>query len=445
MIGRWLRSVVPLAAGAAWLCAALAAAESRPPIVVTEGSAKSYRAAVQRFAERGASPDAARPARLRAAIADALEFSGIFSAVEPGAFLEPETTRSLEADPVCPNWRQIGADALVEGELTASGSELAIEYRASDVARGCVGLKRKRYKATPADEARLARMIADDVVEAFTGSRGVADTEIAFVSTRGGSKEIFVMGADGSDARRATSNRSINTFPAWSPDGSEIVYTSYREGARPGLYLLSRGGNSPGRILRGLAGGAQQYRAVFAPSGDRLAVVVATEGASEIFLASRNGGGTKRLTNHRGIDIAPTFSPDGRRLAFVSDRTGSPQVYVMNADGSGLRRLTYDGSYNTGPDWSPDGRWIAYETRVGGGQFDIWLIDPEGTVNTPVVDHPRSDESASWSPDGRKLAFASNRRGASDIYVVDVTGQNPRRLTSGAGENTSPNWGPFRR
>ena len=434
----------PLAGLAALLVAALASAESRPPIVVTEGSAKSYRAAVQRFAERGASPDAARPARLRTAIADALEFSGIFSSVEPGAFLEPETTKSLDVDPLCPNWRQIGADALVEGELSGSGTELAIEYRASDVARGCLRLLRKRYKAAPADEARLARMIADDVVEAFTGSRGVADTEIAFVSTRGGSKEIYVMGADGSDARRATSNRSINTFPDWSPDGSEIVYTSYREGARPGVYLLSRGGNSPGRILRGLAGGAQQYRAVFAPAGDRLAVVVATEGASEIFLASRNGGGTKRLTNHRGIDIAPSFSPDGRRLAFVSDRTGSPQIYVMNADGSSLRRLTYDGSYNTGPAWSPDGRWIAYETRVG-GQFDLWLIDPEGTVNAPVVDHPRSDENASWSPDGRKLAFASNRRGANDIYVVDVTGQNPRRLTSGAGENTSPDWGPFRR
>ncbi len=418
-------------------------AESRAPIIVTEGGAKTYRAAVQRFAERGAT-DAARPARLRAAIAGALEFSGIFSSVEPGAFLEPETTKSLDADPLCPNWRQIGADALVEGELVASGSELAVEYRASDVARGCLRLLRKRYKATPADEARLARMIADDVVEAFTGSRGVADTEIAFVSTRGGSKEIYVMGADGSDARRATSNRSINTFPDWSPDGSEIVYTSYREGARPGLYLLSRGGNSPGRILRGLAGGAQQYRAVFAPAGDRLAVVVASEGASEIFLASRNGGGTKRLTNHRGIDIAPSFSPDGRRLAFVSDRTGSPQIYVMDADGSGLRRLTYDGSYNTGPNWSPDGRWIAYETRVG-GQFDLWLIDPEGTVNTPLVDHPRSDENASWSPDGRKLAFASNRRGANDIYVVDVTGQNPRRITNGAGENTSPDWGPFRR
>ena len=121
-----------------------------------------------------------------------------------------------------------------------------------------------------------------------------------------------------------------------------------------------------------------------------------------------------------------------------------PQVYVMDLKSGSSRRLTFNGSYNTGPAWSPDGEWIAYEAQVA-GQFDIWLIDPTGEVNFPLVMHPRSDESPAWSPDSRKLAFSSTRRGRADIYVVERSGDGLRRLTRNAGDNTSPAWGPYPR
>jgi TolB protein len=60
----------------------------------------------------------------------------------------------------------------------------------------------------------------------------------------------------------------------------------------------------------------------------------------------------------------------------------------------------------------------------------------------PLISHPQSDESPSWAPDGRSIAFASSRRGRFDIYVVGVDGQDPRRITSDGGSNTSPAWGP---
>ena len=116
----------------------------------------------------------------------------------------------------------------------------------------------------------------------------------------------------------------------------------------------------------------------------------------------------------------------------------------MDADGSDVRRLTFDGSYNTSTSWSPDGQWIAYQCRVG-SQFDIWLIDPEGDVNLPLVSHPRSDESPSWSPDSRKIAFSSTRRGSAEIYVVDSSGTHLERLTRSSGDDTSPSWGPHPR
>jgi TolB protein len=428
----------------AWVLAAAlpAAAQNRPPVVVTDPNARTFKAAIQRFSDHQAVPDADRLTRLRERIGVALELSKVFDVIDPNAYLGPDVTVALEGvpPPICPDWSQIGSDALVEGMVVTEPRGLAVQFRIWDVVR-CRRLKLKRYFGKPSDVDVIARRIADDVVEAFTGRPGMSSTEIAFVSDRTGRKEIHVMNADGSEIRAATRNRSINAFPDWAPNGGEIIYTSYRLGGQPTLFLLTRGRRKPGRLLSQVDDSVPIYRGRFDPKGKVLAFVMSVNGAPEIFTSRRDGRNPKQLTRHRAIDISPSWSPDGRRITFVSDRAGSPQVYVMDADGGNLRRLTFDGAYNTSPVWSPDGNWIAYETRVG-GQFDIWITDPEGRVRAPLVTHPRSDETPSWSPDGRWLAFASTRRGNADIYVVGIDGSNLRRLTGGQGNSTSPAWGP---
>ena len=416
----------------------------RAPIVVEQGEARSYRFALQRFADGSARSDPPRIASFRDQVADALEFSGAFARIEEAAFLGPEVTDSLEGGPpvVCSDWTQIGADAFIEGEIIRTADSLEVVARVWDTVR-CRDLIRKRYRQPlSAKPAIIARRLADAVVEAFTGVAGVSGTEIAFVSDRTGNKEIHVMNADGSDARAATANRSINNFPHWTPDGDAIVYTSYRDRNQPTLFLSSRGKRRAGRFLPGLE--QSQYRGVFDPLGRTLAVVVSNGDSPDLYLVGEDGRGLRRLTRTSAIEVSPTFAPDGRRLAFVSDKTGSPQVYVMDTQDGAVRRLTFDGSYNTAPAWSPDGQWIAYETRVA-GEFDIWLIDPEGGANFPLVTHPRSDEGPAWAPDSRKLVFSSTRRGRADLYAIDRDGSNLRRLTEGAGNNTSPAWGPYPR
>ena len=428
------------------LASAAARAADPPPIVITDPSEKTYRAAIQQFLatmEFGADELAAE---IGERIRTGLEFSGLFTVIDPKAFLGPVRSTALDDGPpvVCTNWRQIGTDALVQGEVQVVSGDARIEFRVLDVSRGCLRMVRKRYTASRSDAGRIGSAIADDIVSLFTGNPGVSDTEIAFVSNRSGSKEVHVMNADGTGLRSATSNRSINSFPSWSANGREIVYTSYRYRNRPHLFMLTRGRKSPGRILRNLDSGAALYRGVFSPSGDHLALVMSLDGATEILTVGSNGRGLRRLTRNRAIDISPSWSPDGKRIAFVSDRAGTPQIYVMDRDGSDLRRLTFNGSYNTAPAWSPDDRWIVYESRVG-SQFDIWLIDPNGEENFPLVTHPRSDEHPTWAPNSRKIAFTSTRRGRADIYQIDLNGENLRRITQGGGDNTNPAWGPFRR
>jgi TolB protein len=446
---RFDRFALPLGLALLLLAAQAAFAQGRPAVIVdpSKSTRAAFKAAVQRFDDLSKLKVDGRSEQFRSALSDALAFSSVFEVVDPKAFLGPDQTSDFGARPSleCVDWTTIGADSFIEGTLGVDDRQLTVEFRVWDTGR-CQRLLRKRYRqAADLDPKALARRIADDVVEAFIGVRGVSATELAFVSDRTGAKEVYLMDADGSRQRAVTANKSINNFPSWSADGASIAFTSYRHRNSPNIFVSTRGQGKPQRLLTGLRRDLSQYRAVFGPQGNSLAVVMSDGKPSELYTVKMSTRKYKRLTNNRSIDVSPAWSPNGRQIAYVSDRTGSPQIYIMNADGSESRRLTFNGSYNTAPAWSPDGKWIAYETRVG-GQFDIWLIDPEGQTNVPLITHPRSDEAPSWAPNSRKLAFSSTRRGRADIYVIDVGGAGKaRRVTSGAGNNTAPAWGPYPR
>jgi TolB protein len=421
-----------------------AEAEERPIIEIHPGKSQAFHVAVQVFRDDllPASPE--RSARLLESIEQGLDFNGVLLPLARDAFLGPQVTAELAGSKRydCADWTQSGADALVEGVIEGGGGEISVSYRVWDTAR-CTRLSRETL-VRPANELhRLGAALADDIVKAFTGTRGAADTEIAFISTRLGYREVFVIDADGRNARGATKSSSIKAFPAWLPDAGGILYTTYLKNGMPDLFVTSRGRARAGRILRDVLSDWPKYRGVFSPSGDELALVATIGEASDIFRVSRNGKKVMRLTNNGSvIDVSPTWSPDGQQIAFISDRSGSPQVYVMDRDGRNKRRLTYQSNYSASPAWSPDGRWIAYGVRAE-GEFDLYLIDPAGEVNVPLVVHRRNDEYPSWSPDSRKVVFSSDRRGRPDLYVIDVNSQRVQRLTSKAKANTSPAWGPF--
>jgi len=412
-----------------------------PTLESTPGGGKALLSAVLRFAEVGPPVGPERVDALREEVDKGLRFSSVVLPLGREAYLAAPQSEPLSSQAIdCATWKQSGADAVVQGEMKREEARLRADLRVWDVAR-CRELKSGHVVGDRDDLARLGRLIADQVVEALTGTRGVSSTEIAFISDRTGTRELFVMTADGRNQRPATRVNSLKMFPEWLPDGSAILYIAYAKG-QPGLFLTSRSPLiKPGPILQSLFTGRPVYRGRFDPTGEELAIVSSVDGAAEIFTVKRKGSQPRRLTQHPAIEIAPTWSPDGRQIAFVSDRSGSPQLYLMNRDGSNVQRLTFTGSYNTAPIWSPDGRWIAYETRVA-GQIDIWLIDPSGQINFPVIQHPRMDEGPTWSPDGRKLAFSSSRRGRYDIYVADWNGENLLRVTEGAGSNIQPAWGP---
>lgn len=174
---------------------------------------------------------------------------------------------------------------------------------------------------------------------------------IAFVSSRTGDPEIYVMDADGANLTRITAFHREDWAPEWSPDGQWLAFLSSREG-RDRVFIVRPDGSDV-RAISGDAPTGQERDLAWSPSSDRLAFSGRQpDGTRRIWLAATAGGPATALTDARGHSDQPTWSPDGDYLVFVSEVAGDPELFLMRADGSGQTRLTHA----PGADWLP--RWI---------------------------------------------------------------------------------------
>ena len=148
------------------------------------------------------------------------------------------------------------------------------------------------------------------------------------------------------------------------------------------------------------------------------------------------------------------FSDIGRgMIAYVSDRDGDNELYLMvfpDVPGEPVveYQLTYNEAEDSVPEWSPDGEKIAYASTRD-GNWDIYVMDVEDALDTTkgivlqhLTNHESDDLSPVWSPDGSQIAFASKRDGDWDIYVMDADGTHLSQLTNSPDTETKPSWSP---
>ena len=191
-------------------------------------------------------------------------------------------------------------------------------------------------------------------------------SKIAFVSTRDGNREIYVMNSDGTNQQRVTSSPQVEGDIAWSPNGTDIAFARWVEGSRH---------------------------------------------VSDIYLIRTDGTNERQLTRGPGENKHPSWSPDGTRLAFQSSGSddggtssiSESDIYAMNVDGTDQRRLTFYPEQDTEPEWSPDGEAIVFSS---GRKDGIYVMRPDGTelakigqgilplwipANHPLAEMPASD------------------------------------------------------
>jgi len=375
---------------------------------------------------RGYGPVGQAPNQGRAVARNDFELSGVFTVAD----VEPMEGKPA-ADP------SLAGTVRVEGgvDVGGGGGFLQFHGQAIDVGTGDVALDRT-YPFTEGTLRQTMHVFADDVLEALTGERGIAETKIAYVKQDGRVKEIWVMDYDGENRRQVTHDNSLALSPVWAPWGSELAFTTFRRG-NPDLYLfdLTKGASYPFSTRPGL-----NTAPSYSPDGKWIACTLSRDGNAEIYLISRDAQTAKRLTRNAVIDTSPSFSPTGREIVFTSNRTGSPQVFVMDVDGLNQRLVTIEGSYNDSPQWSPKGDKICYAARHD-GIFDVIVMDANGANPIQVTSNAGHNENPHWSPDGRKIVFSSSREGKRQIFMMNADGSDILRLTN-EGESFNPSWGP---
>jgi len=358
--------------------------------------------------------------------------------VSPKTYLAPEKENWVK--PEFANWVNVGASGLIWGGLDIDGKRVKVVMRFFDVVAQREALNRT-YDETVDSADNAVRKFLDEVVELLTGEKGIFSSKLAYVKRMPQGKAVFVSDIDGRNPKRVTAADVLTLLPAWDNTGKHLLLTSYLKG-NPDLYRLNllSGDMEMLSSRRGLNTGAS-----VSPDGSKIALTLSIDGNTEIYVMDWNGQNLQRLTDSWGQDVSPAWSHDGRKIAFVSSRSGNPHIYVMNTDGSDPRRLTFQGNYNQEPDWSPraDGQ-IAFTARDERLKFDIFMVHPVSGEITRLTQDEGNNESPSHSPSGHQLVFVSTRppQKGKTLYVMDVDGNNQRRVSRDPGEYETPVWGP---
>lgn len=196
-------------------------------------------------------------------------------------------------------------------------------------------------------------------------------TQIVFGSDRDGVFQIYVMNADGSDVRRLTNPPKLARYPSWSPDGTQIIF---RSGIDVGI--IAADGSGPAIALtQEIAPSFAQMPAI-SPDGKSVAFMSFREGYCSVFHMTIDGSDEVNLTPKNPADAAsswcsrtPSWSTDGETIFFMSQRPstgGVNQVFAMKADGTGLRQLT-----GAGANGSPRGAALPTRDRGDGRERSV--------------------------------------------------------------------------
>jgi eukaryotic-like serine/threonine-protein kinase len=285
--------------------------------------------------------------------------------------------------------------------------------------------------------------------------------QVAFASTRteSGLPQIYLINVDGTGLQMITKMDSGACQPSWSPDGSQLVFTSpcpargevndnlYNNSS---LYLINADGTGL-KTLTTAPGSA--HDPAWAPDGKRIAFTSLRDGRKEIYTLDLDTGAVTRLTNSTGDveNSQPSWSPSGNRIVYTAKRFGAYQVWAMSDTGQENVQLAHSGQqlWDYLPVWFPDDQTVIFdEKNIATATLPVLMsirYDERDTKDPTKLELPRPIEDVEFSPDGLWMVFESTGEdGNRDIFFSTISGGDRTRLTTDPKVDFDPTWRPFK-
>jgi hypothetical protein len=288
---------------------------------------------------------------------------------------------------------------------------------------------------------------------AFAGAWPITDHHVSIDITDANGYRYVLDGTFGARGLQASGTWAL-TFVGNTCSGSwqggrappRLVFVSDRAGERQ-LYLVNA--DRSGLVQLTNLGGQPIGEPAWSPRGDQIAFRMGVD----LFLTDPYGAGGLQLTTGSAEERYPAWFPDASGLAFFSRYSnGSSALQLVNADGTGRMSLVsswewpeLDADSFGSLSWEPTGLAILL-SALGGGpggvKQKLWRVPLTGPPASPLpaTDADANNLDPAFSPDGTMLAFASDRDGDYEIYVLRISDLQLTRLTSNTATDRSPAW-----
>ena len=371
-------------------------------------------------------------------IANDLNRSGLFSPIDiSGVSDYPYDEREVNFS----NWAALQSQFIVVGKIDAIGrsnNQMQVTWSLIDIFKEKTVLS-VALKGQPSQYRVIAHRIADTIYEKLTGSKGVFDTNIAFVKKLDKERySLFIADYDGHNPRAIVNSKYSIISPRWSPDGEKIAYVSF-EKRKPVIYVQNIVTGE--RVLLANFRGNNSAPA-WSPDSKKLAIVLTYSANSQIYTIDADGKNIKQLMRTRSINTEPTWAPNGKEIYFSSDRAGSAQIYKVDIDTNEVVRVTFEGNNNVSPSLSPDGKLLLFLNQEG-GSYRVAIQNLLSNQVLRLTDGP-DDESPIFSPNGHMVLFTYKDYGKlSKIGTVSINGLKMTPIDVGSESILESTWGPL--
>src|SRR5580700_3670967 len=329
-------------------------------------------------------------------------------------------------------------------------------------------------------------------------------TKLAFMSTRTGGGDIYILTLATDELKRLTFDDGMEQLDAWSRDGKWIYFStgSHDVGRKNDIYRVSAEGGTPMPVSADRF--TNEFQAAPAPDGSAIAFAARGNGdqqwwrhghshldESEIWLRKEDGAYSK-IVDLNGRNVWPMWMPDGHSLYFMSDRGGAQNIWSLTLGAKPKQITKFTDGRVLWPSIGYDGKAIVFER-----DFKIWQLDTKngeayalpitlvGSAASPGVTHltlnqftgldlspdgkkivlvghgdvfaasahdggealqvthtPGPESQAAWAPDSSRIVYVSQRDAITHVFLYDFVHRTETQLTSGAKSDQGPRFSP---